>query len=399
MATPHLLAALTMGFALGLARGDPLDNWHLRGTNAVLATDDLQAVTWGNGTFVAVGSSAGRTLAFVSTNGIGWRGRLADGDGTLTCVTWGTGGFVAAGYKLGLSQIATIQNGGLDGINWFEYGLFPSDELHAITSGYNRYVAVGFDSATLNGLAIVSSNGITWTRHNLAESGISDSGVLLGITFANDRFVAVSFSPGNSYTSPDGVTWTRHELVPGMPRSIIFAMNHFVVAGGPQIFAGGANVVTSADLEMWGWHSAGGPNYNPAIAFGSGVVLTVGNVYGTLAYSRNLNDWTTRSLGSSYALTGVAYGNSTFVIVGGTNILQSDSLAPAFMSVPLRTANGMAITITGEPERPYRLQAAANLPADNWTDVISFTNTVATTNFLDTAATNFSQRFYRVMSP
>ena len=81
MTTKQLAAVvMTMCFAFGPASADPLKNWHVRGTNAVLAIDDLQAVTWGNGMFVAVGSSSGRTLALVSTNGIDWLARLADGD-------------------------------------------------------------------------------------------------------------------------------------------------------------------------------------------------------------------------------------------------------------------------------------------------------------------------------
>jgi hypothetical protein len=47
MTTPQMFAALmAMGCAFGLARADPLRNWHVRGTNAVLAIDDLRAVTW-----------------------------------------------------------------------------------------------------------------------------------------------------------------------------------------------------------------------------------------------------------------------------------------------------------------------------------------------------------------
>ena len=399
MKKPLLLAALMIGFALGLAGADPLNNWHVRGTNAVLASDDLQAVTWGNGRFVAVGASAGRTLAFVSTNGIDWRARLADGDGTLICVAHGSGGFVAVGYKSGFPQIATIQNGGLDGIDWFERASFPSDSLYAVASGYNRYVAVGFSDMTHNGVAVVSSNGFTWTEHSLAESGISGSGVLLGVTFANDRFVAVSFSPANAYSSPDGVTWTKHGSIPTMARAIAFGRNQFVVSGGPTTFAGASSISTSTDLETWSYQTVGHVNYNPALAFGGGAFVAIGNIFGIISYSRDLNTWNSLGLDSNYHFRGVAHGDSTFVIVGGTNILQSDSLAPAFMSAPVRATNGMAITITGEPERPYRLQAAASVAADDWADVVSFTNMAATTNFLDTAATNFSQRFYRVISP
>jgi hypothetical protein len=51
------------------------------------------------------------------------------------------------------------------------------------------------------------------------------------------------------------------------------------------------------------------------------------------------------------------------------------------------------LTISGGIERPHRLQASVVLPGSNWVDLLAFTNTASMTNFVDTMATNFSQRF------
>lgn len=43
--------------------------------------------------------------------------------------------------------------------------------------------------------------------------------------------------------------------------------------------------------------------------------------------------------------------------------------------------------------------ARPELPAEDWTGLLAFTNTAPTTNFVDTGATNFNRRFHRVVSP
>ena len=55
------------------------------------------------------------------------------------------------------------------------------------------------------------------------------------------------------------------------------------------------------------------------------------------------------------------------------------------------------MTLTVETGRSYRVQASVDLLA--WTDLSNFVSTNIITQFSDTAATNFPQRFYRVATP
>jgi len=55
------------------------------------------------------------------------------------------------------------------------------------------------------------------------------------------------------------------------------------------------------------------------------------------------------------------------------------------------------MTLTVETGRSYRVQASVDLLA--WTDLSKFVSTNDITQFGDTAATNFPQRFYRVATP
>ena len=64
-------------------------------------------------------------------------------------------------------------------------------------------------------------------------------------------------------------------------------------------------------------------------------------------------------------------------------------------------SNGFAFTLTLEPNFSYRIQAATNLAAQpvSWVDLTNFTAPSTVFDFTDRDATNFSRRFYRVVSP
>ena len=65
---------------------------------------------------------------------------------------------------------------------------------------------------------------------------------------------------------------------------------------------------------------------------------------------------------------------------------------------PAILPDGTAVmTLTVETGRSYRVRASVDLLA--WTDLSNFVSTNIITQFSDTAATNFPQRFYRVATP
>src|SRR5262249_28947242 len=134
--------------------------------------------------------------------------------------------------------------------------------------------------------------------------------------------------------------------------------------------------------------------------YGNGTFVLLG-YGGRIAYTLdpNLAFWNQRALGN-FSLTDVTYGRGTFVIVGDQSvILQSDPLPTASLMAGALSDQGLPLTISGEAGLSYRLQASTSLPAMNWTDLLTFTNTTPATNFVDTDAINFNQRFYRVVSP
>jgi hypothetical protein len=62
-------------------------------------------------------------------------------------------------------------------------------------------------------------------------------------------------------------------------------------------------------------------------------------------------------------------------------------------------AASFELCVTGVVGCSYRLQTANALPATTWTDLLSFRLSSRATNLVDATATNFTQRFYRLISP
>jgi hypothetical protein len=79
------------------------------------------------------------------------------------------------------------------------------------------------------------------------------------------------------------------------------------------------------------------------------------------------------------------------------------STAPSHCMKSLNLRSGLltmssALLLAG-PENSYRLQASDDLASTYWTDLLTLTKSGTATNFVDPNATNFSRRFYRLVSP
>src|SRR6185503_19970312 len=142
---------------------------------------------------------------------------------------------------------------------------------------------------------------------------------------------------------------------------------------------------------VWTWRSLGaGIHIDVAVTFGNGHFVTLGDSPRRVGYSTNALNWTVRILGN-FQLKGATYGLGTFVAVGDRGVIvQSDPLPSAKLVAGPLGEQGLPLTITGEAGLGYRLQATTELPAANWTDLLTFTNTVTATNFVDTGAADFN---------
>jgi photosystem II stability/assembly factor-like uncharacterized protein len=410
-----------------IASGDPLDNWYLRnplpqrlitniiansitfgnntfvavGDNGYIATSpdgitwtyrnvgtsyDFQAVTFANNTFVVVGDGV-----FTSPDGITWTERAVPQpapectwekklNAQLKAVTYGNGMFVAVGCvvcTVPLGELYEIRYQILaspDGINWnwigieilstlfkccledIAYGnglfmavgdfcVFTSSDgitwtdtnpeiltdytLHGITYANNRFVAVG-EYGSFGAILTTEDGGTTWDKRLY---GITTA--LFDVTYANNTFVAVGENCA-IFTSSDGVSWAPIDPPPCteyLLRSITYGKNKFVAVGGNE---SKGFITTSPDGITWETnetHVTADLNQdlkdivygeNTFVAVGKGVSNTSGS-YGVILASLEGTSWIERSPGTIKSINGVAYGRSTFVAVGEDGIIFSST--------------------------------------------------------------------------
>src|SRR5262249_31353082 len=130
-----------------------------------------------------------------STNGIDWPTVATLQDAVLT-VTYGNGSFVAVGgYESGWTGVST------DGVHWAETR-YPTVPFRGVTFGKGFFVTVGF-RYELNppGIIATSTDGGVWQQQSYRTPQ-----PLLAIAHGQERFVAVG-SGGTVISSDDGVNW------------------------------------------------------------------------------------------------------------------------------------------------------------------------------------------------
>ncbi len=180
MRTPKLIALLgLLSPALGGWAAGPLDTWTWR--NPLPQGNPLHAITYGNGTFVAVGWNG---AIVTSTNGAKWVSRPSGTAKPLLGIASGNGMFVAVGWNGAIVTSA-------DGVTWLSRQFGTVWTLYGIASGNGTFVAVD------NGGNILQSGGT----------------ITLGVTTdtATGRpALSLSGPVGLPYTvqaSPDLATW------------------------------------------------------------------------------------------------------------------------------------------------------------------------------------------------
>ncbi len=169
----YIIIIATLFFSLtGCGDGQTsghLNKWHLR--NPLPQGSSLSGVTYGNGTFVAVGDTG---TILTSSDGVTWTTRTSGTTNYLDGVTYGNGTFVAVG------DTGTILTSS-DGVTWTARTSGTSNYLAGVTYGNGTFVVVGAISI------LTSPDGVTWTARTSGEIFY----YFAGVTYGNGTFVAV----------------------------------------------------------------------------------------------------------------------------------------------------------------------------------------------------------------
>jgi len=274
-------------------------------------SDDLTAVAYGKGTYVAVSYQGDIITSF---DGASWSAQTnyAPTPGSLNGIAYGNGTFVGVG-----AQAWTVTS--TDDGNWSSTNTTATDvDLSAVAFGAGRFVAIG-----ASGLIITSANGSHWA---VADSGTTSD--LDAITWANGQFVITGDSDATSLTSTDGTNWT----VGGN------GLSDYTdgVCGGNGLFVAAdwyGNLYTSSDGLNWVQQAASGVRLLSA-SFWDGLFVAVGQ-NGMLLVSPNGTNWTQIQSLTDQNLDGLVGENSQFVVVGDGGTGLTISVASLVAPTPL----------------------------------------------------------------
>jgi hypothetical protein len=250
-------------------RGDILTSANGIDWMSSLSARPFQDVIHAQGKFVAVwanGPHAGGAGGVDSGDGVNWT-EVHYSDSALYAITYGNGTFVAVGgqcddYQNSISISATST----DGETWTSHDAGTNGLLQAVAFGNGVFVAVGAGDIRNNdcffyGYPVTSTDGAHWTT---AKTDTAES-FWASVAFGNGRFVIANLD-GDIWTSFDGHTWVHQtNIAAPYPNKIIYA-NHtfFHLPSGS----------TSLDGINWTSHYVGA-GFN-GLAYANGTYFGVG---------------------------------------------------------------------------------------------------------------------------
>ena len=196
--------------------------------NNGLPAFDAKAAIFGNGLYVAVGSTNGVGSIFTSPNGITWTFRRASTSpgGPIKSVTYGAGRYVAVGAD-------GFEYSSLTGTGTWTKTTYPGSGVISFANGL-------FISPLNNNANLLSTDGVSWSA---IATGLTNQIGL--VTFGNGVFVSqCGMSSSGSYlaTSANGTNWFQYP--PLLPNACaIYDTSDFdvsVATDGNRLVTGGS---------------------------------------------------------------------------------------------------------------------------------------------------------------
>jgi hypothetical protein len=360
-----LLLAVAVLVAVGTPAGaQTCGPWSRLGAEPPFGGASLNAVTYGDGIFVAVGDDG---LIASSTDGVVWTRRESGDDEDLRGVTWNGARYIAVGLggPILASDDATI---------WRPVGAPFDLPLVGVTWSGSRFIAVG-DGATILSSGdgevweAAATGGGEWVLHAVACGG--------GVCVTGGSYLWSTHYEGTMLRSTDGLTWqpvAAESEFPLQAFDLMWTGERFVAVG------------SSVDMPMVGWSdigeswefgptvTGGSPNYS-AVATDGLEILVFGDA-GTLLSSPDGAAWSERSTSLGWWVRDAAWGGGRWVAVGwrGQTATSEDGVAwtlavPALLdSFTWRGAatKGPAVVAAGADQTTGAAFVYCSVNGDTW---------------------------------
>jgi hypothetical protein len=240
-------------------------------------------------------------------------------------VTFGNNTFVAVGSS------GSIERSTDNGTNWASVTSGTNKNLFGVTFGNNTFVAVGEDGNILRS----TDNGSSWDNATISIDLTGNR--LRGVTFGNNRFVGAGDNGKIVRSTDNGTNWDN---VTNTDSRVIWD-----IAFGNNTFVGVTHnglIVRSTDngSSFSSWNLSG-VNHLTDVSFGNNTFVGVSSVSGVIIRSTdNGSNWTSVDSGTTESLRGVAFtGNWQLIarqvdsdnFTDGTNELFSSNARTTFL--------------------------------------------------------------------
>ena len=267
-------------------------------------------ITYGNGIFLATGTSSSATfnLYATSTDGIDWVQRTSANltSGNHYRTTYGNGKFVLA------RQGSTTAFYSTDALSWTITTMPAVSNWFSGSYGNGVHIATSISNA--NNVIAYSQDGISWIRGTLPITGTWYSS-----SYGNGTFIAVSNTSGvNAVSSTDGATWTQRTLPATATWYVTAYGNNTFVATTSNVAS--TTAASSTDGITWALRTLPAAGTWNGLAYGNGIFMAASNGNTTAATSTDGITWTLRTLPASAGVVAMSYGNGSFF-----NLVQSST--------------------------------------------------------------------------
>lgn len=337
-------------------------NWTARYVDTADLDVSLQSVIYDNGTYVAVGTDNQGAVALVSTDGKSWQlDTVAVNPSGIslefTGVAWGNGQYIAFGSSIGTQTTSNPLGGPSSDILYTS-----SDATHWSAQSLPQNGRAGFDGLTGNDAAFsagvfvvggftgvyTSSDGVNWTASSLTPPSGNVGWYFSRILTMNGKFYAVGVDIGDPnftgkelafFSSSDGVNWSLTALNQIAGADFMRSADAFSTGGPGYIVAGDSGVWTSADTSTWAFY---GNAVTPFIAtcalFDHGVTTVTGG-----NYSVNSNDGVHWSVSSYSGVNTFTLGGQGCMAANGTRFLAATGLG-----LPIISSDGLSWSLVND---------------------------------------------------
>ena len=267
----------------------------------------------------------------------------------LNGITFGNNTFVAVGER------GTVRYSSDNGSSWDNGTSGTTREFYEIAYGDNTFVAVGQRGRH----SYSSNNGTSWDNGTW-----SDTDHVTGVEFGNNIFIGSS-STNLTKSTDNGANWNL--IGAGLKvYDVAFGNSMFVACG-----AEGAIVTTSDNGSSWTTRTSGASTSTLyGITFGNNQFFSVGSSGKLIKSINNGSSWSTVDSTVTKSLYSIVFGNSTFVGVGYKTVIVSTDNGSTFTEKEntltfndVTFGNGVFAAV-GDDEKIY-----TSTDGDTWTKV------------------------------